>query len=44
MRRKDRSKKILKEGEYQRNNGTYEYNGEIEKGIDILYMLKHLKN
>ena len=31
-RRKDSKKRVLKEGEYQRSNGTYEYRWRSENG------------
>lgn len=43
-KRKDKSRVVLKKGESQRKDGTYDYRWTSKNGKDIQSMLKHWKN
>ena len=43
-KRKDKKGRVLKEGESQRIDGTYDYRWRTSDGKGILFMQKRLKN
>ena len=44
IKRKDKSRVVLKKGESQRKDGTYDYRWTLEMGEDTQSMPKHWKN
>ena len=42
VRRKDNKNRVLKEGEYQRANGTFEYKWTDKKGKNVIQPMQRL--